>query len=101
MSCQQCEMLRINGRLCHETGCPIGSQPHIYINCEGPDGMVGMMHTVERWSERDNVSISIMCNGESVYSWEDQEAFDLVEWVCGSKDDDILEYWESIGCPEN
>jgi len=108
MGCPQCEMLRINGRLCHETGCPIGNQPHNYVNREGPEGMEAVRHTVERWSDHDRVSISIIAHCgkdgrdcETVYSWDDQDAFDLVECITRGRDEDILEYWQELGCPEN
>ena len=105
MGCPQCELLRINGHLCHETGCPIGSQSHLYINREGPEGLEAVLHSVERWSDHDRVGIDIVADygrdHEVIYTWRDQDAFDLVEFVCGGKDEDILEYWESLGCPEN
>jgi len=87
MHCPHCQVLSINGVACHETGCPRQSW-------HGP-------YHVVRWAERDSCTISIYAGDEPIFTWAGQDALDLADWVCGPRDADILDYWESLGQPTN
>jgi hypothetical protein len=72
---------------------------------------------VRRWSDHDRCGVDIVHvyryppadadgeplpyrteDSEIVWQWIDEDARNL-EWVCGTRDCQILDYWDSLGRP--